>query len=59
MKFTKDTTELVFAVATTDKSPPGNHKSVFVEVITPVGGEQARMSGGSTELKIVKPAAAK
>ena len=59
LKFTKDTTELVFAVATTDKSPPGNHKSVFVEVITPVGGEQARMSGGSTELKIVKPAAAK
>ncbi|MCE9631841.1 MAG: PPC domain-containing protein, partial [Planctomycetia bacterium] len=56
LKFTKETSELVFPVATTEKSPPGNHKTVFVEVLTPVGGEQARMSGGSTELKIVKPA---
>jgi hypothetical protein len=55
LKFTKDTKELVFPVATTDKTPPGNHKSVFVEVITPVAGAQARMSGGSAELKVVKP----
>jgi hypothetical protein len=56
LKFTKDTKELVFPVATTEKTPPGNHKSVFVEVVTPVGGGQARMAGGSAELKIVKPA---
>ncbi|MEX0669537.1 MAG: PPC domain-containing protein [Pirellulales bacterium] len=58
LKFTKDTTELIFPVVTTEKSPPGNHKTVFVEVLTPVGGEQTRMRGGSTELKIVKPAGA-
>lgn len=56
LRFTKDTAELVFPVTTTDKSPPGNHKSVFVEIVTPVAGEQARMRGGTAELKIVKPA---
>ncbi len=56
LRFTKDTAELVFPVTTTDKSPPGSHKSVFVEIVTPVAGEQARMRGGTAELKIVKPA---
>jgi hypothetical protein len=56
LRFTKETAELVFAVSTSEKSPPGNHKSVFVEIVTPVGGEQARMRGGNAELKIVKPA---
>jgi hypothetical protein len=58
LKFTKDTTELVFQVATTAKSPPGNHKSVFVEIVTPVNGETVRMSGGSAELQIATPAPA-
>lgn len=56
LTFTKDTTELIFQVATTDKSPAGNHKSVFVELVTPVEGETSRMSGGSTELQIAAPA---
>ena len=56
LTFTRETTELVFDVTTSERSPPGNHKAVFVEIITPVGGERVRMSGGSTELKIVKPA---
>jgi len=58
LKFTKDSTELVFTVATSDKSPPGNHKSVFVETVTPVNGETVRMSGGGAELQIAKPAPA-
>ena len=56
LTFTKDTTELVFEVTTTDKSPAGNHKSVFVELVTPVEGETSKMSGGSTELQIAAPA---
>ena len=49
---------MIFEVTTTAKSPPGNHKSVFVELVTPVSGETSRMSGGSTELQIAKPAPA-
>lgn len=56
LTFTKETTELIFEVATTDKSPAGNHKSVFVELVTPVQGEPSKMSGGSTELQIATPA---
>lgn len=58
LKFTKDTKDLVFEVATTAKSPVGNHKSVFVELVTPANGAQTRMSGGSTELQIAQPAPA-
>ncbi|MDA0969934.1 MAG: PPC domain-containing protein [Planctomycetota bacterium] len=56
LTFTKDSAELVFEVTTTDKSPAGNHKSVFVELVTPVEGETSKMSGGSTELQIAAPA---
>ena len=58
LKFTKDTKELVFDVSTNDKSPVGNHKSVFVEILTPVAGESAQMSGGGTELQIAAAAPA-
>mgnify|MGYP006276503583 CR=1 FL=1 len=54
--YTKDTTELVFPVATNEKSPPGNHKSLVVELVTFVDGEPVRMNAGSVELKIAKPA---
>lgn len=56
LRFTKDTTDLVFQVTATDASPPGRHRSVFVELLTPVGGEQTRMNGGTVEITIVKPA---
>ncbi len=56
LTFTKDTGELIFEVTTSEKSPAGNHKSVFVELVTPVEGEIARMSGGGTELQIAAPA---
>ena len=55
LKFTKDTAEIVFPVATTEKSPAGNHKTVMVEFVTPVAGEPARINAGSVELKIIKP----
>lgn len=55
LTFTKDTAELVFPVATTATSPPGNHKSVILELVTTVGDEPARMNAGSVEFKIVKP----
>lgn len=55
LRYTKDTTELVFPVATTEKSPPGNHKTIAVELVTPVGGEPTRVNAGSVELKITKP----
>jgi len=56
LSFTPETAELVFEVITTDKTPPGNHKTVFVEIVTPVDGEVARMSGPTSELQIAKPA---
>jgi len=56
LTFTKDTAELVFPVTTTGKSPPGNHKSVMLELVTPVGGEPTRINAGTVELKIMKPA---
>ena len=55
LTFTKDTAELVFPVTTTGSSPPGNHKSVVLELVTPVAGDAARMNAGSVELKIMKP----
>ncbi len=58
MTFTKDTPQVVFTVATNDKSPVGNHKGIFVEVVTTVAGEPVKMSGGATELQIAAPAPA-
>ena len=54
--FTKDTKELVFEVKTDDKSPVGNHKSPFVELITTCNGEPVHFRGGHTELQIAAPA---
>lgn len=55
LRFTKDSTQLVFEVATTDKSPVGNHKTPFVETIVTVAGEPVRGRGGQTELQIAAP----
>jgi hypothetical protein len=57
MKFTKDTTELVFQVKTSDKSPVGNHKTPFVEMVVSVRGEPVTMRGGSTEWQLAAPTA--
>jgi hypothetical protein len=53
--FTKDTKELVFEVKTDEKSPVGNHKSPFVELITTSNGEPVHVRSGQTELQIAAP----
>ena len=55
LKFTKETVELVFQVKTNDKSPVGNHKTPFVEMVTTIKGEPVTVRGGQTELQIAAP----
>ena len=55
LKFTKDTAELVFQVKTSDKSPVGNHKTPFLEMVVTVQGEPVTMRGAGTELQIAAP----
>lgn len=57
LKFTKDTAELVFQVKTSDKTPVGNHKTPFVEMVVVVAGEPVTMRGGGTELQVAAPTA--
>lgn len=57
LKFTAETREIVFDVTTSSKSPIGGHRSVFVEIITPVNGETSRMTGNRGEVKILAPGA--
>jgi hypothetical protein len=46
---------LVFEVKTDEKSPVGNHKSPFVELITTSNGEPVHVRSGQTELQIAAP----
>ena len=55
VKFTKETKEMVFEVKTNDKSPVGNHKTLFVELVTICNGEPVQANGGQTELQIAAP----
>lgn len=55
VKFTKETKEMVFEVTTNDKSPVGNHKTLFVELVTICNGEPVQANGGKTELQIAAP----
>ncbi len=54
-KYTKDTKELVFDVTTTDKSPVGKHRSMFVRSTIMQNGEPIVSTAGRGELQIVKP----
>jgi len=55
-KITKDTKEVVFPVATTDKSPSGQHKSLFCSLSVVRNGELIRQSfAGGGVLRIDKP----
>ncbi len=56
MKISKDSTEVVFALATTEKSPPGNHKTVRCRAIVTENGEPIQHMLGPGELRILKPA---
>lgn len=57
LKFTKETTELVFQVKTSDKTPVGNHKTPFVEMVVNVAGEPVTMRGGGAEIQVAAPTA--
>ncbi len=55
LKFTKDSTELVFPVTTDKASPAGRHKSVFCQITIMMNGEPIVHNVGGTELRIDKP----
>jgi len=57
LKFTKETTELVFQVKTSDKTPVGNHKTPFVEMVVTASGEPVSMRGGGVEIQVAAPTA--
>ncbi|MFN0199544.1 MAG: PPC domain-containing protein [Planctomycetaceae bacterium] len=56
IEFTKDTTELVFKLATNaEQSPPGTHKNIFCQVVVTENGEPIVHAVGGTEVRIDKP----
>jgi hypothetical protein len=58
-EFTKDSTEVVFPVKTTDKSPPGLHKTLVCRAVVTVSGEPVTHILGNAELRIQPPLAKK
>jgi hypothetical protein len=54
-KFTKDTTELVFNVQTSEKSPVGKHGGLFCRVTITQNGEPIVSRAGNALLQINKP----
>jgi hypothetical protein len=55
LEITKDTTELVFKVATDKSSPAGQHKNLFCQVVITQNGEPVLHNVGGTELRIDVP----
>ena len=56
MKMTKESAEVVFDLATTAASPPGNHKTVRCRAVVTENGEPIVHMLGTSELRILKPA---
>jgi hypothetical protein len=54
-EFTKDSTEVVFPIKTTDKSPPGLHKTLVCRAVATVSGEPVTHILGGAELRIQPP----
>jgi hypothetical protein len=52
---TKESTEIIFDLVTSDQSPLGNHKSLFCQVKIPYQGGEIRYVTGRTEFQISKP----
>lgn len=51
-----DAAEVVFNVPTTDKTPPGQHKSLFCSLVIPMNGSEMRQSlAGGGVLRVDKP----
>jgi hypothetical protein len=58
-EFTKDSAEVVFPIKTTDKSPPGLHKTLVCRAVVTVSGEPVTHILGNAELRIQPPLAKK
>jgi hypothetical protein len=54
-EITQDATQLVFNVKTTDKSPPGRHKTVICRAVIMANGEPIVHTLGTGELRIDAP----
>jgi Bacterial pre-peptidase C-terminal domain len=54
-EITQDATQLVFQVKTTDKSPPGRHKTVICRAVIMADGEPITHTLGTGELRIDAP----
>lgn len=56
LTFTKDTTELVFPITTTEKTPVGHHKTLFASLSIPEAGEIMSSSiAGGGQLRVDPP----
>ena len=55
LKFTHDTTEVVFPIATTKDARVGRHKSILCRAIPQVNGEPVTHTIGTGEVRIDKP----
>ena len=58
-EFTKDSAEVLFPIKTTDKSPPGLHKTLVCRAVAMVSGEPVTHILGGGELRIQPPLAKK
>ena len=55
LQFNSKTESLTFELTTTDKTPFGNHKGLFVEVGIPANGEVSTGRAGNLQLQVQKP----
>lgn len=55
LKFTKDTTEVVFPIKTEKNARVGRHKSILCRAIPTVSGERVTHTIGTGEIRIDKP----
>ncbi len=56
LEFDSKTESLTFEITTTDKTPYGTHKGLFVEVAIPIGGGVSTARAGNVLLQVNRPA---
>src|SRR5690606_30301978 len=55
LELTKDTEQLVFNITTTEKTPPGRHRSLLCKAVVEINGEPVVHNLGSGELRVDAP----
>lgn len=55
LELTKDTEQLVFNITTTEKTPPGRHRSLLCKAVVEINGEPVIHNLGSGELRVDAP----